>query len=284
MLANWTKETVAAGGTGNLTLGGAVAGHVSIATAMGLDKAVWYAIEDGTSRELGIGHLSASSTLVRDSVRETLVGGVLERAAPSPINVTTAATVSLAAAAQGMIGAHPGYFFGQAGGITGMCSLGQTDEMAGNFTFGAATYLFAVPFLWGASKRVTHASVWVKTAYGGSTVKMGLYEIAPGGGPGRKLTEWDVDTGTTGAKEVALPAPLWLPSGWYYVLAQCSTNGIVFAGPQYSPAGLGLGVHSSGTRSVAIWRTRAYGALPADESAETTYSGNTGATFSVWLR
>lgn len=283
MLANWTKQPITAGGTGALTLGAAPAGFVSIATSMGVDKAFWYAIEDGTSRELGIGHLSAASTLVRDSVRETLVAGVLERAAPTPINCTTSATVSLVAAAQGMIGAHPGHFFANAGGITGLCSLGHVDEAAGNFTFGAATYLYATPYLWGASKRVTHASVWVKTAAGGSTVKMGIYEYAAAGIPGRKLAEWDVNSGTTGAKEVALTTPIWLPSGWYFVLAQCSTNGIVFAGPLYSPAGLGLGVASAGTRPVALWRSRAYGALPVDESAEAGYAGNNG-TFSVWLR
>lgn len=283
MLANWTKQPVTAGGTGTLTLGAAPDGFVSIETAIGVGKALWYSIEDGTSRELGIGHLSASNTLVRDSVRETLVGGTLTRSSPSPINVSTSATVSLTAAAQSMICAHPGHFYAQSGGITGMCSLGHVDESGGNFTFGASNYLFAAPFLWGASKLITHASVWVKTAFNPSTVRMGLYEYAASGGPGRKMAEWDVTTNTTGPKEVALATPLWLPSGWYYMLAQCSTNGIVFAAPLYSPAGLGLGVASGGTRPVALWRTRAYAALPADESAETGYAGNNG-TFSVWLR
>lgn len=282
MLANWTKQPITTGGTGALTLGSPPAGFVSLADAMGTNKAIWYAIEDGASRELGIGHLSAANTLVRDEVRETLVAGVLNRAAPAAINVTTSATVSVVAAAQTMIGAHPGNFFANSG-IQGMCGLGQVDESAGTFTFGASNYLYAAPFLWGASKRVTHASVWCKAAYAGSTVRMGLYEYAAAGIPGRLITEWVVDTGSTGAKAVALDTPVWLPSGWYYVVAQCSTNGIAFAGPLYSPAGLGLGVADTGTRSVALWRTRAFGALPADESAETGYAGNNG-TFSVWLR
>lgn len=282
MIANWVKQAVSSGGTGNLILGSASSGFITIEAALGLNTAFWYSIEDGTSREMGIGHLSASSTLVRDSVRETLVGGVLTRSSPSAINVTTAATVSITASAHSAIGAHPGYFF-QNSGITGMCSLGDTDEASGQMAPGSSSYLLARPFLWGASKLVTHASIWVKTAASSSTVRVGLYEYCSAGRPGRLIAEAQFDSSTTGAKEVAFAAPIWLPSGYYFMAVQMSNGGVAIAAPQYSPAGLGLGVNSSGQRSVSLWRSRAFGAMPADESAETGYAFNN-ASFSVWLR
>lgn len=70
------KETTTSTGTGNLTLAGAATGFQSFNTAFGTNVPFEYAIEavDGSGSptgdwEVGVGHLSASTTFVRDTVR-----------------------------------------------------------------------------------------------------------------------------------------------------------------------------------------------------------------------
>lgn len=67
------KETSTSTGTGNITLAGAVTGHVTFNTAFGTNAELYYCIEavDGSGVptgdwEVGQGYLSASTTLVRD--------------------------------------------------------------------------------------------------------------------------------------------------------------------------------------------------------------------------
>ncbi len=64
------KETSTGTGTGNLTLAGAVTGFVAFNPFFGLDICFSYWILHDTDNtwEHGIGHLSASTTLVRDSI------------------------------------------------------------------------------------------------------------------------------------------------------------------------------------------------------------------------
>lgn len=70
MFADRVKETTTTTGTGSLTLLGAVSQFRTFNTAFGTDAPFYYAIvgQSGTEWEVGIGHLSASTTLVRDRV------------------------------------------------------------------------------------------------------------------------------------------------------------------------------------------------------------------------
>lgn len=69
--ADRVKETTTTTGTGNITLAGAVAQFQSFNTAFGLNYQFTYCIVDanGTGWEVGEGHLSGSTTLVRDTIR-----------------------------------------------------------------------------------------------------------------------------------------------------------------------------------------------------------------------
>lgn len=62
------KETTTTTGTGNITLAGAVSGFETFNTAFGTSVNLYYAIVGTTEWEVGLGHLSASTTLVRDTV------------------------------------------------------------------------------------------------------------------------------------------------------------------------------------------------------------------------
>lgn len=63
------KDTTTTTGTGNITLSGtAPTGFQSFNTAFGTGVYFQYVIEAGSEWEVGLGHLSASTTLVRDDV------------------------------------------------------------------------------------------------------------------------------------------------------------------------------------------------------------------------
>ena len=67
--ADRVKDTTTTTGTGNITLAGAPpTGFQSFNTAFGTSANFYYTIEGGAEWEVGQGHLSASTTLVRDVV------------------------------------------------------------------------------------------------------------------------------------------------------------------------------------------------------------------------
>jgi hypothetical protein len=73
------KETTTTTGTGNITTLGAVSQFQDFNTAFGINVPFYYAIvgQTGTEWEEGQGHLSASTTLVRDVVYGSSNAGAL---------------------------------------------------------------------------------------------------------------------------------------------------------------------------------------------------------------
>jgi hypothetical protein len=67
------KETTTTTGTGNVTLAGAVAQFQAFSDRFLVDSPFYYAIvgQSGTEWEVGMGHLSGSTTLVRDEVYQS---------------------------------------------------------------------------------------------------------------------------------------------------------------------------------------------------------------------
>ena len=75
MLANRVREFTNTEGTGDITLGGALAGHVRFSDAFDVGASVSYVIEDGDNFEIGTGTLKVGGMLERTVVSETLVAG-----------------------------------------------------------------------------------------------------------------------------------------------------------------------------------------------------------------
>jgi hypothetical protein len=68
-LADRVKDTTTTTGTGNITLAGAApTGFQTFNAAFGTSAFFYYCVEGGAEWEVGLGHLSASTTLVRDDV------------------------------------------------------------------------------------------------------------------------------------------------------------------------------------------------------------------------
>lgn len=99
MLANRVREFTTTVGTGDITLGGALAGHVRFADAFAPGNSVIYVIEDGDNYEIGVGIFSGAASLARTTVSETLVDGVLDKDTPVAIALSGSARVYCAVSA-----------------------------------------------------------------------------------------------------------------------------------------------------------------------------------------
>jgi len=93
VLANRARMSTATTGTGTITLGSAVAGFQTFASAGITDgQVVRYTIEDGTDWEIGTGTYTASGTTLSRTVDESSNAG-------SEINLSGTAEVFITAAA-----------------------------------------------------------------------------------------------------------------------------------------------------------------------------------------
>lgn len=102
ILVDWVKQQTATTGTGTITLGSAVSGFIRFQddTRLSDGSQVYYTIEDGTSRERGIGTYTAlGTTLSRDVIHATLVSGTYTENPGSGLNLSGSAVVSCSAIA-----------------------------------------------------------------------------------------------------------------------------------------------------------------------------------------
>lgn len=76
-LADLVEETTTSTGTGDLTLGGAVAGRRPFSPTVEVGERFSYSIDGGAEVETGTGYLSAATTLVRETVKTSSNAGAL---------------------------------------------------------------------------------------------------------------------------------------------------------------------------------------------------------------
>lgn len=95
-IANRVRETATTTGTGAFALLGAVTGYVSFSAGIGVSNSCWYVIQAQSLAEweVGIGTLSAATTLTRDTVLASSNAGALVNfsAGTKDVFVTLAAT------------------------------------------------------------------------------------------------------------------------------------------------------------------------------------------------
>jgi hypothetical protein len=86
-LGDRTEDTLTSGGTGDLTLSGtAPSGKVNFNSKFGLNATFCYVIDDGAGNwETGVGYLSATTTLVRATVRNSSTGSAVNFSAGAKV-------------------------------------------------------------------------------------------------------------------------------------------------------------------------------------------------------
>lgn len=212
MFGNRVRETTTTTGTGNVTLAGAVTNYVTCNAKFGLNRRFAYWIEDDVNNawEEGIGYLSATTTLVRDTIKDNSLGTT------ALINFAAGTkTVRASPSESSLIATLPF--------VRNAATAGKTMRPANwrgsNGTEGGLTAnrLALFPFLYLQSEIVTSLKVRVSTAVAASKARVGVWEIAPDGEPGQLILEsGDLDTTTLGLKSSAVTATR-ITAGWYWV-------------------------------------------------------------------
>lgn len=283
-IANFAKESVSAGGTGNLTVGGAIAGHISLNTAVGIKRYFTYVIKDGSDYEVGYGYLSASTTLVRSKILQTVVSGVVDYTSPSALNVSTSAEVGIDKAAQAIMGGHSGFFLETSGvqGLSNFAEVHATGAAGGGFN----NLLSMDPFFLPASCYITKLMLHVVGTAASGVLRVGLWSKAPNGLPGELMLDFTsggtIDCSSSSAKSATDATGTWAPSGDYYIGGVGNSASITIKSPQYSPNSTDLGMTSAGSAVLSLYRAFTYGALPTTDQSVETWSTNT-VRHSYWL-
>lgn len=211
------RETTTGTGTGNLTLAGAVTGFITFDTAFGHAGSVSlfeYVIssDGGSEWEVGLGHLSASTTLVRDSIIASSTGSAVNFSAGTKdvrgtISGPTLTGYRAELAAEGLVSET---YSRKARGLAGAPTNG-------------VIYYCMAPFFKGDV--VTNISVVITTASSAATLaKLGLYDKT-GTRLGLTATAHASFNAAAGLYTVALTAPFTITATDGYYLAFITVGG-----------------------------------------------------------
>lgn len=240
MLSNGIKQTTETTGTGNLTLV-AGTGIPKFSDAFGLNIPFNYTLLNGSGLfvEAGIGHLSDATTLVRERISATFVGGIYNASNPSAANLSGTTTIVGTPHAATLESMLPTVDKTTVGINRYLMTAGRTSTVTNQNL--AALRVYYVPFLLRTGTPITSLMANVTTAgVAGSVLRIGIYSCNESGYMGALLfSSGDLDGASTGTRSYSLPAPAFLPPGWYFVAIVCSAAISVTA--QTTGAGTQLG-------------------------------------------
>ena len=260
MVLNRVRETILAGGVGDVTLAGAVANFQAFSAAVAVGRTIYYWLVDGANWECGIGHLSASTTLVRDTVIDGSSGP------GSPINVSAGAEVFSESPASGQPVTMPTISTITTRGVA------PANLLSGNIgTYTTVTdRLYLLPVQLPYTGRITGIRAYINAvATVGAKCRMGIYLMGADSRPGDLIYESaDISTLSTGAAVETFPAVRLPP--WVYLAFAADGDPVMRSysstSAVYSPVGsgnYGVGAFSGVKQSL----TSGWTALPATPSA-----------------
>jgi len=103
MLANWIKQNVTTVGIGAIILSTPKDGFTGISNAYSDGDKIFYSLVDGNNRESGIGtYISASNTITRDTIFETIIDGIYSNNTPSAIYLSGTALLMVTPTTQSL--------------------------------------------------------------------------------------------------------------------------------------------------------------------------------------
>jgi len=232
------KEETTTTGTGDLTVAGAVdSDHNAISDFFAINERFCCGILDETNneREYGIYYLSASTTVVRETVIRNSSGTAspLSLGAGTKTVIATPLETSLWLSPDTVNDTATQYVF----------SLGMSERGTLSLT---ASRVYYIPFISIYGGWVTGLALDVTTAQAASTARLGIYSLG-GGRPAVKLAETGaLDTTTTGVKEGSFSSDIVISPGLHCVaLIGDSAIGVrTYAGDSINPGFVG---HDSGS-------------------------------------
>lgn len=288
MSASWVRQGTTTATAGTITLNGTPdSGFIGFSDAFTSGDWVAYVIEDGTSREIGIGTLTSGTdwTLSRDVIYETLVSGTYATyPSASAITLSGSAIVGVQATAMSTVSPVRNYSIG---GTGNNITWGDTQGYANGYaalSFPTADRLYYEPVSFFYPRIIGKLSLIVTTANSGAQVKAGIYDATYDGLPGNRLAQVTFDCSTTGTKVVSLGGNLLLPAGVYFVgIASDDATTVQARGWSYASYKGGSELGRSGYASV--WSCySAYEDLGASWTDLPTVSGATSANIGNFVR
>lgn len=277
MLYNFVSETISVGGTGNLTLSGKVdAAHLTFATLIPVNQYFHYVAKDGNNREEGIGHLSASTTLVRDTIIATISGGVYDNTSPAALSLSTATVVSIVSSASNVFPGPSHYWDTQDSGVNGVSCNFFATGLGSSLTSLSANQMHATPCFLPRSMLVTSVELYCVVAASGSSLNVGAYTRAADGQVGNLFAEFtagaSIDTSTSGAKSATLGTPVVFPAGDFWMVSLSNGTPQIRSVPDGNAYNHGYGLSTGGTIYTTLRKTQTFGALPSTMTAPFTGS------------
>jgi hypothetical protein len=261
-------QATATTGTGTMTLGAAVSGHRTMATAGALDGCEFtYTIVDGTAWETGIGVYTASGTTLSRSLLASSTGSLL--------SLTGSAQVFISSLAEDLITGSFDACYDEGSSSPHLKWIPSSTGDVGNSVTLAVNTLYMIPFIQTQRFSFNRIGVRLMTAVAASLFRIGIYTCQTGNGrPGVLVAESGALSGaTTGWIEATVTIDL--PPGRYY-FALLSNGAIAVAAPATSFTIPLLGNRQFDlSKVIGFSRALTYAALPLSEMATTLVSWTT---------
>jgi hypothetical protein len=218
-IKNNVQESTTTTGTGNITLAGSSEDGNTFNNSYVLEQRFPYLIDDGSgSRESGIGYLSASATLVRETPLSSTNGDALVNFGAGTKQVFVSATAEISASsAQGQ-------------SLTGTLdykivkSAHYTRSSSGASSF-VGTRVYYIPFLLDYSGSFDALATFVSTTGAAGDIFLGLYTRGSDGLPDMRLltNAVSLDPEVSGIQYGTF-AEQSLALGWYFVAFTCDST------------------------------------------------------------
>lgn len=263
LLANMVKEAISSGGTGNITMSGAVSGFNTFSDYFTDGPGVSYHLSEGADWETGVGHLTTTQTiLVRDQILRKSVSGVITDLPATGMNITNSGFVSVRPNAL-----MQSTGFGQ--NLAGGNAFFPPNLTVNKFDINHATAdrMMLVPVRLLDPIIITNFGFIITTLDATDpNCRAGVYVSGPDGLPNTLLIDsGDIDTTATGLILNTLGSPVLLPAGFYWFAAVCGTTAVIFTGisSQVSHYFTNTSQKTSNLRQEYYHQSGITGALPA---------------------
>lgn len=256
MIKNRVRESTSTTGTGSFTLTGAPTGYRTFNTAFGLDvRFRYWAINPTNSQwETGIGYLSGTTTLVR----ETFLDGT----ASTPVNFTTAPSL--------LCGPERGsYSPAYTGGIN-PSGVYLSPHYNGNSALEDASWatneIHYMPFLNNSVGPYDNFGIDVRAVAASSVCRMGLYDVKAGV-PHNLIVVHDTSFSLlTGIKQLSIDGgSIRIPVGWYFIALWFSGTSLTLDGYPVAgclPSPIGSNSNATPSNYTSYQKTVTYAAMP----------------------